>query len=75
MSGWKPAPRRSRRPRPFAFIADRASLIDLPHLAAVDIQRGEPTARAAAGIESLEVTQVEDFARILRRVSDDGDLA
>ena len=55
--------------------SQHAELIDLPHLTAVNIQGGQPAAGATAGVDALEVAQVEDVARSLRSVADDGDLS
>src|ERR1700687_1974889 len=56
-------------------VAQRTAFIGLPDLAAADVQGGQPTTQAAAGIDALEVAEVEDLARSLRRMADDGDLA
>ena len=47
--------------------------IHLPVLAAIHIQRREPTVEAATGVEALQVAEIQDFG--LWRVADDGDLA
>lgn len=47
-----------------------AVTIDLPVLAGSRVERGEPTAPPAESIDALEVSEVENFPRLLGSVSD-----
>ena len=47
----------------------------LPDLRGVDIERGQPAASVAAGVDALDVPQVQDLPVPLRRVADDDGLA
>ena len=49
--------------------------VRLPDFPAVDVQRRQPAAAVAEGVDADDVAEVEDFADLLRGVADDGDLA
>ena len=51
-----------------------ASLIDLPHLTAVNLVGGEETTEATAGVDAHDMPEVQDCPFDLHGVADDGSL-
>ena len=67
--------RRLRTLKGRAVMPEPTLAIDLPDLAGRGVKRSEPPTAPAIGVDADEMTQIENFAVLERRVSDDRRLA